>query len=216
MTPDEKPQFTEVIADVMAYYGREMTPFLLGIFWDGLRRFEFADVSRALSVHAQDPDRGQYAPRLADITRLLEGSTQTQGMRAWSKVERAIRSVGQYQSVAFDDPLIHAVIDGMGGWCALCATSVEQLSFRAREFERSYAAYRLRRETPSFPPRLIGRAEAENRMRGYAIAPPVLIGDPAKAARVMELGSDEPALRITHAASVAELAVKRIGSEKAA
>lgn len=210
MTPEEKPQFTEAIADVMAYYGREMTPFLLRIFWDGLRRFSYSDVARALSVHAQDPDRGQFAPRLADLTRLLEGSTQTQGMRAWAKVDRAIRSVGQYQSVVFDDPLIHVVIDDMGGWVALCTTTVEQLPFRAREFERSYAAWKLRREVPTYPARLIGRSEAENRMHGYAIAPPIFVGDPEKAALVHEVGSHEPSLRITRSDLVAKATVKQI------
>ena len=197
MTREEKAHFSDMRADVMAYYGREVSPFLVSVFWDGLLRFELSDVQRAFSVHAQDPDRGQFPPRVADITRLLEGSTQTQGMRAWATVERALRSVGQYASVAFDDPLIHAVIDGMGGWVTLCCTQAEELPYRARDFERSYAAYRLRREVPRYPPHLIGKAESENRQLGYAIAPPILIGDPARAQRVMELGRTTSALRLT-------------------
>lgn len=211
MKPTEQKAFFELLADVMSLYSKEITPFIARIFWESLMRFDFDDVSRAFTVHAQDPDHGQFAPKIADIIRQLEGSTQTQGMRAWSKVERALRSVGQYQSVAFDDPLIHAVIDGMGGWVALCLTAVDQLPFRAREFERSYSAFRLRREMPSYPSHLVGRAESENRMRGYAIAATVLIGDPQRALLVIEKGSTGPALRVTHAGAVAEKAVKQIG-----
>ena len=103
------------------------------------------------------------------------------------------------------------MIDGMGGWVTLCLTAADQLPFRAREFERSYSAFRLRREVPEYPSHLIGRAEAENRMRGHAVAPPVLIGNPERAALVMERGAVDPVLRITKAADVAGAAIKRIG-----
>jgi hypothetical protein len=209
MTPDDRPRFAETLSDVFGYYGRECTPFLVNLFWDGLRRFDLGDVLRAFSVHAQDPDRGQFAPRIADITRLLEGSTQTQGMRAWSRVERALRSVGAYQSVVFDDPLVHAVVRDMGGWVRLCQTPLDELPFRAREFERSYAAYRMRRETPAYPPRLIGIAETENATSGFALPAPVLIGDPERAELVAQRGSEDAASRITHSARPARALIAR-------
>lgn len=204
MQPNDKQAFGELLGDVMAYYQKPTTPFLLSTFWDGLRKHEFEDVSRAFSLHACDPDRGQFAPRVADITRMLEGSTQTQGMRAWAKLETAMRSVGAYRSVAFDDPLIHVVVNEMGGWTTLCRCQVDELPFKAREFERRYASYRLRREIPTFAPRLIGESEAENRLNGHTNfeVRPVLLGDPARAALVMERGTGRSALRITDAGKV--------------
>jgi len=195
MRPDQKSDFGELVTNVMAYYSKDATTFLLDVFWAGLSRFDFDDVRRAFDLHAQDPDHGQFAPKVADVVRVLEGSTQTQGMRAWSKVERALRTVGQYRSVVFDDALIHAVVAGMGGWCALCRCPVEELPFRAREFERSYAGYRQRRETPPYPSRLIGLCESENSARGYGdrTARPVLIGDPARARLVMEQAQGDAA-----------------------
>lgn len=216
MQPSDRQPFADLLAEVMAYYNRDTSPFVLDVFWAGLRQHEFADVSRAFSLHARDPDHGQFAPRVADLTRLLEGSTQTQGMRAWAKVDRAIRSVGQYQSVAFDDPLIHAVVDEMGGWPSLCRCKADEIPFRAREFERRYAAYRLRREAPAFPPHLIGLCESENRMHGFEIdSRPVLIGDPDKAVRVMERGKAQPSLQITYAGQLAQKALTKLSRKDA-
>ena len=200
MHPNDREAFVSTLTQAMAYYGKECSPFVVGIFWDGLSRFGLDEVQRAFGIHANDPDRGQFAPKIADITRLLEGSTATQGMRAWAVVERALRSVGSYQTVVFDDPLIHAVISDMGGWIKLCQTPADELPFRARDFERAYSAFKHRREMPPYPAKLIGIAEADNAAAGFKVAPPVLIGNPDKAMRVMQHGGSGPALRLTQAA----------------
>lgn len=216
MQDRDRADFATLLADVMAYYRQETSAFLLDVFWTGLANHAMEDVRRAFTLHARDPDRGQFAPRVADITRLLEGTTQTQGMRAWSKVERAVRSVGAYRSVAFDDPLIHVAISEMGGWTRLCRTAVEELPFKAREFEKIYASYRHQRETPQFPPVLIGESEAENRLAGrhdqYQVRP-VLIGDPGRATLVIEQGRAQSSLQITAAGDTAMKALARISTQ---
>jgi len=187
---------------------------MLNIFWDALKRFEFADVSRAFNVHAQNPDNGQFAPKVADIMRMIEGSTQTQGMLAWSKVQKAIGSVGRMRSVAFDDPLIHAVISDMGGWYQLCSCNEEDIPFKARDFEKRYQGYRSRREVPEFQAYLIGGHESDNRLNGYQHrSRPVLIGDPAKAMRVLESGSDRAPLRVTDTKQAISAAIPKLISK---
>jgi len=61
-----------------------------------------------------------WMPKIADIVRMIDGSTQSAAATAWAKVMRAVGSVGQYQSLAFDDPVIHLAIDETGGWISLC------------------------------------------------------------------------------------------------
>jgi hypothetical protein len=213
MHDTEKALFKTLITDAMAYYSKDVSKFMLQVFWDALKRFDFQDVSRAFSLHAQNPDNGQWAPKVADILKLIEGSTATQGMTAWAKVHKAIGSVGRMRSVAFDDPLIHVVLDEMGGWYALCSTSEAELPFKAREFEKRYQGYRLRRETPPFSPYLIGGHEAENRSNGYATpTPPALVGDPERAALVMERGSREGAVRITDGRTASRFVAKRLAA----
>ena len=211
MHDTDKGRFADLLTDVMAYYGKDASEFMLSIFWDALKRFDFEDVSRAFNVHAQNPDNGQFAPKVADIMRMIEGSTQTQGMLAWSKVQAAIGSVGRMRSVAFDDPLIHAVISDMGGWYALCSCNAEDLPFKARDFEKRYQGYRSRREVPAFQPYLIGGHEADNRLNGYPNrTKPVLIGNPERARLVMEKGSDRAAIQITDGRGIGSLVAKKL------
>lgn len=213
MHDTDKGRFADLLTDVMAYYGKDATEFMLNIFWDSLRRFDIEDVSRAFTVHAQNPDNGQFAPKVADIMRMIEGSTQTQGMLAWSKVQRAIQSVGRMRSVVFDDPIIHVVITDMGGWYSLCSCNEDDLPFKARDFEKRYQGYRSRREVPAFQPHLIGGHEADNRLNGYPNrTKPVLIGNPERARMVLEKGVDRPALQITDGKAAAESVVKRLAS----
>lgn len=217
MQPEDRQPFADLLGQVMAYYGRDASEFLLDVFWTGLKMHEFEDVSRALSLHARDPDHGQFAPKVADITRLLEGSTASQGMQAWSKVEAAVKSVGAYKTVVFDDPLIHVVLVEMGGWTELCRSRVDELPFKARDFERRYSAYRLRREMPAFLPRLAGEHEANNRLNGCAHeVTPVLIGDPARAALVLEKGKAGSTVRITQASKAVENVLPRLSASRGA
>lgn len=178
---------------------------VIAIWFGALAGFALDDIRRALSLHVRDPDRGQYPPRPADVVRLIEGSTQTQGAIAWAKVERALRSVGSYASVAFDDPLIHVVLSEMGDWPSLCQTTVEDLPFRRRDFERRYASYRAQRVTPPYPSHLVGLTEGECRIGGYPVHPPTLIGDPDTATAVMASGGSCTGPRITGPSDIARL-----------
>lgn len=210
MQQDDRQPFVTMLASTYAYYRQELSEFVVDAFWECLQRFDLADIRRAINLHVQDPDRGQWCPKIADLTRVLEGSTQTQGMRAWVKVEQALRCVGAYQTVVFDDPLIHAVVTDLGGWTKLCQTPVDEMPFVARDFERRYAAYRTHRDRPPYPAKLIGIAEHENALSGHAPPRPVLIGDPNRAALVFGNGGESSTLRITQAHDIAANALDAI------
>src|SRR6266850_1493447 len=96
---------------VHSFYGKDCSTFALDVWWAAMRPYDLSAVREALGRHCVNPDNGQWMPRPADVVRLTEGSTMDAAMTAWSKVDRAVRHVGCYRSVAFDDPLIHAVLD---------------------------------------------------------------------------------------------------------
>lgn len=113
-------------------------------------------------------------------------------MVAWSLVDRGIRTIGTYASVAFDDPVIHRVISEMGGWVALGTRDEKEWPFVAKEFQNRYRGYRMRSEIPEHPRQLVGIAEAQNAREGRESQPPVLIGNPNKAKQVLLSGTDKP------------------------
>ncbi len=196
MREEDKREFKDVVTAVMDVYGKEMSAPVLRLWWAALEPFSLAEVRHGLTKFVRSPDSGSFPPRPADIIRMIEGTAGDRGMIAWGKVQEAIGRVGGYQSVAFDDPVIHVCIEDMGGWPKLCATESQEMTFRAAEFAKRYRAH-AEAGVQRFAPYLTGRHESENRIAGFKAPPPVLIGNPEKALLVIEKGSSAPTLQIT-------------------
>ncbi|WP_322070960.1 DUF6475 domain-containing protein [Paraburkholderia bannensis] len=194
MTPNDHGDFVALVADVHAFYRRDFSDFSASVWWSALNQYDLAAVRDAIGRHSVNTDSGQFMPMPADIVKMLQGSTQDAALVAWAKVDRAVRSCGTYNSVVFDDPVIHRVIVDMGGWVLVGGKFEKEWPFVAKEFENRYRGYRLRSDTPEYLPVLIGIAEAQNNRTGQQIQPPMLIGDPERAQRVMLAGQDKPAL----------------------
>ena len=194
MEIDDFQEFHEGITGVMSFYGKSVSRFALDVWWTALRRFDLAAIVEAFNRHLANPDTGQFAPKPADIIRILQGSTQDSALRAWAKVDQAVRSIGTYSDVVFDDALIHRVIHDMGGWIALGTKKEDEWPFVAKEFENRYRGFNARGERPSYPPVLIGLSSAHNHRKGYPPETAVLIGNEQSARHVFGGGSDQPVL----------------------
>lgn len=207
MTELDRKPFFALIADVYAFYKQDFSKFAGGVWWEAMKPYDFGAVADALNRHCINPDNGQFMPKPADVVRLLAGSTQDAALVAWAKVDRAMRTVGPYQSVVFDDPIVHRVLSEMGGWVELSRKTEDEWPFVRNEFVNRYRGYRARSQVPEYPPVLTGIAEASNSRAGFRTAAPVLIGNPEVAKQVLRAGSGKQLVPITHMtpASVAEL-----------
>jgi hypothetical protein len=221
MKADDAQALSDMLTDCYAIYLRDFSPQLLVVWFEALREYELADISHALTLHVRNPDAGQYPPKPADITKHLQGGGGTRALSAWSVVDKAARIVGHYASLCFDDPIIHRIVDEMGGWQKLALTAtVEDLKFRGIEFQKRYQGALLAGGVGTdYPPYLIGAAEAHNAEQNKAIAPPRLIGDPAKCLAVMNGATGFSGLRITDGAHVtpalaAQPILKLVGTSK--
>ncbi|MGQ5524891.1 DUF6475 domain-containing protein [Chitinimonas sp. PSY-7] len=202
MRNDEESVFSALLSDVLGFYGKSVSDFTLDVWCAAMEPFDLAAVRMALNRHCVDPDRGQFPPKPADIVRMLQGGgSKDSAALAWAQVDKALRSVGTYPSVVFDDPIIHACITDLGGWTALGQISNDEWPFLGHRFVTLYQGYRLRDALPPYPPVLTGIAESENSQRGMQSDRPMLIGDPVKAQRVMSGGSARAGLRLTRAPS---------------
>lgn len=188
MNEADKARVLEVLAGVHDFYGKDMSEFAADVWLQAVAGFEAEQVTKALSAHLMDPDRGQFMPKPADLVRQLHGTAADRSLIAWGKVLDAIKRVGAYQSVAFDDGAIHAVVVDLGGWPKLCRTTEDELPFVQRRFCEAHRAYSSRGEFV-YPAKLIGESEQVNAARGYASAPPLLVGDPKRAQLVLKNGS---------------------------
>jgi hypothetical protein len=206
MQAADRAKFQALLTDALAFYRQDVSKFALSVWWAACEGFDLEQIRKALTAHAMDPDRGQFAPKPADIVRVLQGTHADRALVAWGKVYGAIGRVGAYTSVVFDEPAIHAAVEDMGGWPALCQSKVDDLPFLQRRFCDTYRAH-TNRGVDGFAPVLLGINALANRQAGYMTEPPMLVGDRLACQRVMREGSERPRLAITAADAMPALLV---------
>lgn len=193
MQAQDVPKFTMIMAGIGELYGKTISSQLIDIYWQVLRKYELIDVQNAFQSHVKNPDCGQFFPKPADIIRFIEGNGESKALLAWAKAERTMIKIGRYQSVVFDDPLIHSVIEDMGGWVKFCSMKTEQMPFVANEFQKRYMGY-VNKKPERHPKYLWGISECDNAKNGFEVEPPVLIGNPERAKEVLRSGGGTPLL----------------------
>ena len=177
------------MTDALAYYRQPVSEFTLMVWMQACQNFSLEQVQKAMTAHAMDPDRGQFAPKVADIVRHLGGTTTDRAQLAWGKALNAASSVGAYTDVVFDDPAIHAAIEDMGGWLKFCRSESKDLSYMQHRFCECHKANTGRGQF-EYPRALMGdrSPDAMFAKRGLPPPKPALIGDPEVARAVYQAG----------------------------
>lgn len=191
MKPEQFDDFCELLGVVSEQYGKPISAGAKMLYWQGLIDYDFEAVKQGLFRHIRNPDNGMFMPKIADIIKMLQGSTQDSALLAWSKVDKAVRQVGTGVSVVFDDPIIHKVLIDMGGWASFGSKTEQEWPFVAKEFENRYRGFKGRNEVGDYPKILIGHYDAFNAPRGFKASAPELIGDKTKAKQVLIGGNEK-------------------------
>lgn len=189
MQADDFPAFRGLLTDVMAYYRQDVSRFVLDLWWGACKPFALAQISQALQRHATDPERGQFAPKVADLVRILAGTTTDRAALAWGKVHEAMGAVGAYTDVVFDEPAIHAAVEDLGGWPKMCRADLKDLSHLQHRFMQFYRAY-VERGQFDYPKRLPGdrSPDSEYERMGLPLPRPAVVGDRGQARLVYRGG----------------------------
>lgn len=195
--------FTNMLNAIGDLYGKTQSEWSIGIWWGAMQAYDLPAVREALNRHVKNPDNGQFMPKPADVVRMIQGSTTDSALHAWAKVDKAIRQVGTYRDVVFDDALIHRAIHDMGGWVGLGTKNETEWPFVAKEFENRYRGYKSRGESPDYPPRLTGISNMHNSKGNFSNEEPMLIGNVTLASKVMAGGTEQPLIGMQLASSIA-------------
>lgn len=154
MEQSDKAEFSKAFLALGELYNREITPSLLGMYFEDLADYSIGAILSALRGHRRDPARGQYFPKPSDIIEKLQGGAREQAQQAWPEV---IRLAANSRAAKSQNPITEAVVAQMGGWLRIGKTDHGQFEWLQKEFVERY-------QTLSKRPEL---AEAElNRLRG--------------------------------------------------
>lgn len=213
MEDEDRAALVVLITNTMKYYRRPITPFILDVWLNGCAGFSMEEVNRAVMSHIADPERGGYPPLLSDVVRAIKGTPVDRAAAAWGKVYDAMGRIGAYCDVVFDDPVVHAVIEDMGGWAKLCRRETADLSYDIHRFTEHYRALTVR-GFAGYPRVLRGDRDVADQFerRNLKEPAPVMVGDLQRCALVYQGGGDPRAeyTRLPPGTNPAELL--RLGS----
>lgn len=181
MKADDLLAFGRMLALLAEQYGKALSPELMRLYFDGLSHLELQEVRAALNRHVRNTDVGQFMPKIADVIRALDGTSEDAAYGALVKLQETFGALGAYESPTFDDPIIACVVEGMGGWPELCARQAEEWQkFGAPEFMRRYRSIAAR-GLPVEAPRLLGIFERMNAAFGHVEHAAALRAEPPMA-----------------------------------
>ena len=186
-------EFSQTWSAAFEVYGKSASDIVIEMAFNALANHALDDIRKAMMTHIQT---SKFAPKPSDINELIGGDPESRKLQSWTMVESAIRRVGGYQSVTFDDPGVMVVIEEMGGWSRLCEVTDSELPFKRNEFVKRMAQY-VHTPPAEYPKRLSGIVEQQNQEQyPDAVPAPLLIGDATKARLVLE-GGGKPRLQVT-------------------
>ncbi len=212
---------------VMAYLqagsggGKTLTDMQLEVYWDFLKDLP-ADTVRAAAKQALAESQYPTIPPVGVLLKLAGcGASQvgsdSRALVAYTTAARAVQSVGGYDSVEFSDPIVNAVIRGMGGWQKFCDWPVAEVQWRKRDFERQYQSYLQAGVSAELAAPLAGICETSNFGAGLEkfTPEPKLIAVDLPAHRPGLIRGDHPRRVVAHVPNgVAVRVAARLGVSK--
>jgi len=160
--------FKEYMTALAEIHGKQLSSLLNSLYWKALEPFSDEQCEK---VFKELILTSKYFPKPADFIEILGGKKEDMAARAWIKVVDTIRQIGNYQSVQFDDPVIHSVFKFWGGWGVTADWKESDLKWKQKEFEKLYTVMASGKKHPSYLP---GTTEIQNDAHGYHDEPNIV------------------------------------------
>lgn len=160
MRPESQKKFAFLMLALAEVFdsGNVPSPAKTEIYFKALVDYSIDSIARAVDEIIKTRIFATF-PKPAEIIQAIEGDGNEKTILAWGKLDRAVRQIGSYQSVQFDDPVIHSVVKFLGGWEKICQVTEDEWKWKQKEFERLYLIMAKRGNHPEY---LIGITEWQN------------------------------------------------------
>lgn len=150
-------KFKEYMTMICEMFDKKLSDMMKDLYWKMLEHFTDEQCEK---VFQEIILSSKFFPKPADFMEILKGKKQDQATIAWIEVLNAVKRIGNYESVKFADPVIHSVLQVMGGWDQLAATmTTDEEKWKQKEFERLYQVMERRGDHPDH---LLGFNELNN------------------------------------------------------
>lgn len=112
------------------------------IYWDLLKHLSDDKFELACRNIVKEfiPTSTVPFPLVAHILRYCGDAGDNQVIIAISVFKKAIRSIGAYESVDFNDPALHYAAVANGGWVTMCSWTQDEWNINEKRFMETYRA----------------------------------------------------------------------------
>lgn len=175
MNEKDKLEFAMLMQGLAEVFSpdKPLTEAFVVIYYEALKGFKIKDIRQAVNkVMVERVFNGM--PKPAEIVNKIRGEESDRATLAWNKLTKAIRRVGPYSSVMFDDPVIHACIEALGGWPKVCFVLEDELQWLQRDF---IAQYKVMQGRPCRLKHNAGITEQINAANGFEQYDVAFVGD---------------------------------------
>ena len=135
-----RDRFARAMAALGEAFSQEASPAKVELFYKALGDLTIDQFEQAVWTVINTRVTATF-PKVAEIRAALTGDSETVAQIALDKAEDAVGTYGAYRCIAFDDPIIHSVLERFGGWVKWCETPVDEMKWIRRDFLRYYQHY---------------------------------------------------------------------------
>ena len=186
---EERDEFLKHFLGLCQLFNVAADELTIKIYFRALRKYTLAEVVQGIDAAIR---QCRFFPKPVELHELIGGSAEDVGEVEASKVLEAVKQVGAWKSVVFDDAVTAAVVEhGFGGWVKLCSSvsADEEMWFR-KDFCRMYGSFS--RRGVSYAGTLAGRAAIANEAHFNSHDERVaLVGNVAQARALLAAGNAE-------------------------
>ena len=125
---------------------KELTDAKINVYWNVFRDWKDERFIRASELVLSVKSISTF-PLPAEIIE-QDGTIADETLSMWIISREVAEDVGRTKTVVFDNPVIHSVINAMGGWATFCSCPERERPFKQREFERLYKLFKNRGDHP--------------------------------------------------------------------
>ena len=185
MTDKDMKEFAGLFITMYEIFGsknRNPSKMLITAYFNALKDYSIDEVRKGISSVIQS-HKYDSLPKPAQIIQHITGDPEAKALLAWDKFLNALRQHGYYRPIQFDDPVIHSVIQAMGGWLEAGEWLEDDLRWHQQRFVDLYKALSKKKKHPEYLP---GIYELHNNVLGLKTER-VFIGEQ----KMIEAGADE-------------------------
>lgn len=182
----ERDVFLQRFLGLCELFGVAADEFKTELYFRALSRFSAQEVARGID---RAITQCRFFPKPVELLELIQGCPEDIAEVEAGKVVEAVKRVGSWKSVVFDDAVTAAVVEqGFGGWVKLCSelTARDEKWFR-KDFCKLYVSFA--RQNVQFKGALAGQAAIANGAHCNEHEESVaLVGNALKAHAMLEAG----------------------------